>query len=188
MILDRLTTNLLSLPATTLLLAGCWTPPVATVQPKSPPGLIQKGVIVESVVGPAIVQSVDPPTQMIVLQITGDASAHAYRAGPKVAGGLDRITVGEKVHAIVAEELTIYVSDEGRWPAVDGVPETMTARTKVLSIDPSFRLLTLQYATGRRETFKVGQEVKLEQVQAGDDVAIQPLEVVSISAHKPWWR
>jgi hypothetical protein len=48
--------------------------------------------------------------------------------------------------------------------------------------------LTVQYTTGENETFKVGAEVDLKHVQAGDDVAIEPLEVVALSLRRPWWR
>lgn len=169
----------------TFLLAGCWTPPVATVHPRSPPGLIQAGVFVESVLGPAIVRSVNPSARTIVLQVMGTASARTYRVGRAVAG-FDRITPGEMAHAIVLERLTVYVSNG--LPAAEGAYDTVMSGTKVLSVDTSYRLLTLQYAAGQNETFKVGAEVDLKRMQAGDDVAIEPLEVVALAVRRPWWR
>jgi hypothetical protein len=85
------------------------------------------------------------------------------------------------VAARVAEELTVYVSPDGRLPGDDGTTPAGTY-AKVLSVDPSYRLLTLQHADGRMQTFKVGLEVELKQMQSGDAVMIQtPREIVSLS-------
>jgi hypothetical protein len=166
-----------------VLLGGCWVAPVATVQPKGPPRVIEKGVVVESVLSPATVQSVDPRTRVIVMQAGGDAQPHAYRAGVKLPG-FDRVTARDKVRATVTQELTVYVSKDGRSPDLDGGPATRVPDAKVLSVDTSYRLLTLQYPNGRTETYKVGLEVKLKEMVAGDDVMIQPLEIVSLKLRK----
>jgi len=167
----------MSLPplVATMLLAGCWTPPVATVQPKGPPRLIQKGILVESPMRAATVQSAEPRERTIVLQAAGEASSRIYRADRKISG-LDRIIPGATVQVSFLEELTICV----------GATQAPTA--KVLAVDPSYRLLTLQYPDGRNETLKVGLDVKLGLMQAGDDVTIQRLEVVALAVRKPWWR
>ena len=57
-----------SLPcAGVLALSACWTAPVATVQPKGEPRLIQGGIDVESVKNPAIVHSVDTSVRTVAL-------------------------------------------------------------------------------------------------------------------------
>jgi hypothetical protein len=173
----------LLLPVAAMLLPGCWTPPTADIQPLGPSRLIQAGVVVKSVIRLAIVQSVDPETQTIVMQVPGTPGAHAYRADLKVPG-LDRLPVGAKVRAIVSEELTVYVSRDGRLPGADGVLAETAPQAKVLSIDPSYRLLTLQHRDGETQTFKVEPEVQLERMQAGDDVMIRAPEVVSLSIRK----
>jgi len=163
-----------------LSLAGCWTPPTANVQPPGPPRLIQKGIVVRSVVRNAVVQSVDPDTRRVVMQVSGTPGTEVYRAGPNVSA-LDHLTPGAKVSARVAEQLTVYVSPDGRLPGDNGTTPAGT-QAKVLSVDPSYRLLTLQQADGRTQTFKVGLEVELKQMQSGDAVMIQaPREIVSLS-------
>jgi hypothetical protein len=164
-------------------LTGCWTAPVATVKPKGEPRLIQDGIAVESAGRPATVRSVDVGTRAIVMQTSGEAATLASRAGPKVTN-LDRIRAGDRVKATVAEELTIYVSRSGELPSAVGALETPAPHAKVLSVDPSYRLLTVQYPSGRNEIFKVGRDVKLKQMEAGDDVIVRPVEVVALSLRK----
>jgi hypothetical protein len=165
-----------------LLLAGCWTAPSADVQPPGPPRLIQKGIVVRSVARHAVVQSVDPGTRLVVIQIPGGGGTQVYRAGPNVSD-LGHLTPGARVTARIAEELTIYVSPDGRLPGDDGKTVAGT-QAKVVSVDPSYRLLTLQHPDGRMQTFKVGLEVELKQMQSGDAVMIQtPRELVSLSVH-----
>jgi len=186
----RLTVRLLSLAIITLLatpLAGCWTPPVATVQPKGSPRVIQRAILVESEMRPAIVQAVDPRARTLVLQVAGGSAPQAYRADSRLHA-FDHITAGQKVAVSFREELTIYVSPDGRAPAAEAGSQALVSNAKVLSIDPSYRLLTLEYPSGSTETVKVGREVELGSVAAGDDVSIQLLEVAALAARKPWWR
>ncbi len=187
MILNRSTALLLPLIIALALLAGCWTAPVATVQPKGPPRLIQERIVVDSIAWPATVQSVDPAARVIVLQTAKDASAHEYRVSRRVTG-FERVMAGEKVYAVVREELTVSVAQDNRLAGAHGTPRPFVSSAKILSLDPSYRLLTLQYPNGQSETIKVGRDVRLKQMQAGDDVGIQPLEVVAVAARKPWWK
>ncbi len=134
---------------------------------------------------PVVVQSVDLATRTLVLRGAGGSPAQAYPAGRKVSG-IDRITSGARVHARFLEELTIFVSREGRLAASSDGSGNLISNAKVLSVDPSYRLLTLQYPNGSRETFKVGREVNLRQVGSGDDVAIRVLEVAALAARVRW--
>ena len=177
--------------STALALAGCWTVPVATVQPKGEARLIQKGVIVLSL-RHAVVKSVDRGARLIFMQAPGDAEARPYKTSlgdselarleaNLTASDFSRRLAGNKALAMVSEELTIYVSRDGLSPDIDGVDTALVAHAKVLTVDPSYRLLTLQHPDGRRETFKVERETKLGQMRAGDDVIIRTLQVVSLS-------
>lgn len=165
--------------AASIALGGCWTAPVASVQPKGEPRLIQEAVAVRSVRNPAIVQSVDARTRTVVVLNPGNLARSVYKAGPRVAN-FDQIRVGDKVQATVAAELTILVSQNGRVPA--GLDKLMRigASAKVLTVDPSYRLLTLQYPDGSTEMFKVGLEVRLQEMEPGDDVVVRDLEAVAL--------
>ena len=62
-----------------------------------------------------------------------------------------------------------------------GVPEVSGSTARILSLDPSYRILTLQSPNGEAQTFKVGLDVQLGQMQAGDDVMIRAPQIVSLS-------
>jgi len=162
-----------------LLPAGCWTPPVANVQPKGEPRLIQSSIVVQSVKQTAVVRSLDAAKRTIVLQAHGEAAPVAYAVGSAVAN-LDQIRAGDQVQATVAEELAVYVLRDGKLPGPNGTPQIIVSDARVLLVDTSYRLLTLQYPNGRDETFKVGLDVRLGEMEAGDDVVIRTLEVVAL--------
>jgi hypothetical protein len=162
--------------AAILLLAGCWVAPIATVQPQGEARLIQGAIPVESVKDTVIVSSVDRSAGTIVLRTAGNAQTSTYRLGPNVSG-LDDIRAGDVVRATVTEDLTIYVLRDGRLADAGG---TVAVDARVLMVDPSYRLLTLQYRDGQKETFKVPLGTRLEQMEAGDSVVIRPGELLAL--------
>ncbi len=164
------------------LLAGCWTAPNANVQPKGQPGLVQDGIPVESVKDPATVQALDAGQGTITLA-SADGITTTYKVGPKVKH-FDRVQVGDKVKATVTEELAVYVLENNRLP--DGTTaEALGINAKVLLVDPSYRLLTLQYPNGQSDTVKPGLNTKMLQMSPGDSVVIRPLELTAIRVEKP---
>jgi hypothetical protein len=170
------------LPVAALALAGCWTPPNANVQPKGKPGLIQDRITVESVKDPATVEAIDAGARTITLKLS-DNTTSTYKAGSQV-DNLGQVRVGDRVAATVAEELAIYSLENGRLP--DGATsETLGVNARVLLVDPSYRLLTLQYPNGQSETFKAGLNTRMEQMEPGDSVVMQPKEVTAIRIEKP---
>jgi hypothetical protein len=168
---------------TGLALSGCWTAPRADVSPPGPARLLQNGIVVEAVKDPMVVRSVDGATRRIVASSPKNGTTDTLQVDPTVSG-LKRIKAGDTVQLTVAEELTIYVPpQEQRGPPADAPPIT-TPEARVLSVDPSYRLLTLQFPDGRKETLKVSTSVKLETVQSGDAVAIRPLRVIALQVLK----
>ena len=165
--------------AAALALAGCWTAPVADVQPKGEARLIERGISVESVKAPAIVEAVDRNSGTIVVRTPGAAETSTYKVGREVEN-FSRLSMGDKVKATVREELCVYVLRNGEAPGADGTPEKIAADARVLSVDPSYRLLTLQYPNGDNETFKVALGVKLKEMEAGDAVVIRPIQAVAL--------
>jgi hypothetical protein len=164
-------------------LTGCWTAPVASMQPKGEPRLIQDAIAVQSLKSPAIVRSVDTGARSIVLSAPGDSAAVTYRVGPEVRN-LDRLKVGDTVRTTITEELAVYVLRDGRLPVPGGVPEAIPTDARVLSVDPSYRLLTLRFPNGHTETLKVDRRVRLDAMAAGDEVVIRPVEVVALRPRK----
>ena len=164
---------------TAFLLTGCWHVPVATVQPKGPPRVIQSAIAVESVKRPAIVQSIHRDAREITLLDGGERAAVSYKVSSAVRN-LSRLQVGDKVKATVDEQLTVYVLRDGEPapPGVEGSLQNVDAR--VLLVDPSYRLLTVHYPDGYDETFKVDQSVKLREMAPGDAVSITPVEAIKL--------
>ena len=169
--------------AAAAILTGCWTAPNAYVQPVGEPRLIQSGIAVNSVKNRAIVQAVDPQTRTLTVFSSVKAPSVVYRVGPKVANFND-LRVGETVEVTVAEQLSIYVLRDGQLPTAQGTLETIAVDAKVLSADPSYRLLTLQYPNGQTETFKVGLDIKLGDMGSGNAVVIHRGEAVAVRLGK----
>lgn len=162
------------LVAAIIMLAGCWSAPIATVEPMGEPRLIQRAIPVQSVQA-AVVSSVDPGARTIVLRSRGLPQALTYKLGPKVSG-LDDIKAGDVVRVTVAEELAVYVLRNGALPGQG----PMVVDARLLVVDPSYRLLKLQYPNGHNDTFKVPLGTRVEQMGAGDSVVIEPVAVLAL--------
>ncbi len=160
-------------------LTGCWTEPVANVQPKGEARLIESGITVESVKATAIVESVDRNAGTIAVRTPGASAASTYKVGREVEN-FASIGMGDRVKATVKEELSVYVLRNGQAPGANGALETLAADAGVLSVDPSYRLLKLRYPNGETETFKVALGVKLKEMEAGDAVVVRPIEAVAL--------
>jgi hypothetical protein len=174
-----------SLPMLALTLTGCWTPPSANVQPAGKPGLIQGGISVAVIQYPVTVDAVDASHRTITLK-HADGSTKTFHAGPTV-NNLDQVKVGDVVRATVKAELSVYILDHGRLPGADGTSRarTINFNAKVLTVDPSYRLLTLQFTNGQNLTIKAGLNVRLEKMAPGDDVVMRSNEVTAIEIKKP---
>ena len=168
---------------TPFLLAGCWSAPTATVQPRGESRLIEGAIAVESQKPPAVIQSIDPDAHEMTVRAQAQTGPVTYRVSPAVRN-LSGLQAGDSVRATVAEELTVYVSRDGQnQPSgTDGSPQTVDAR--VLSVDRSYRLLTLRFPDGYDETFKVSSSVKLDEMEAGDAVSIIPVETIALRRTK----
>ncbi len=168
--------------AVVLALAGCWTPPNANVQPTGKPGLIQDGITVSSIQYPATVQAIDVDQRLIYL-VLPDGTINPYRAAPGLKN-FDRILAGQTVKATVTDTLAVYALENGRLP--DGTTaQALGVNAKVLLVDPSYRLLTLQYPNGQSVTFKPGLATRMLQMSPGDSVVVRPFEVTAIKVEKP---
>ena len=159
----RVVFNLLT-AITALLLTGCWTPPNANIQPKGEARLIQSEVSVESVQEQATVQAVDASQRIIRLKLS-DGSLITCKVSQRVAN-FGQIQSSDKVKVTLAEELAVYVLKDGRLPITGGTDEAVNFNAKVQSVDPSYRLLTLQYSSGQTEILKTDLNAKLLEMQA----------------------
>jgi hypothetical protein len=173
------------LPAFALALTGCWTPPNANVQPVGKPGLIQGDIPVQVVQDPVTVIAIDAAERTITLRNAND-STKTFTVGDTVKN-LEQVKVGDTIKADVKAELFVYILDNGRVPNADGTmrPRTINFNAKVLQVDTSYRLLTLQFSNGQTLTIKAALDVMLEKMAPGDDVVMRSNEITGITIKKP---
>lgn len=151
-----------------VLLSGCWIPPSAGVRPGGEPRVIADGIEVEPAVDSARVVSLDRAARTIELSISG-IPQRAYEVGPGVRNW-SALRTGDQVRATIAAGLTVYV------PPLNG----RSRNARVLIVDPSYRLLTVQYPNGGTETFKLALHTPMKDIAAGDSVAIRTPEVIHL--------
>jgi len=163
----------------TVALTGCWHAPVATVQPGGPPRVIEDSIPVESTWIPVKVQAVDAAGRNIDLLAPGEAAPIRF-SGALAARGLERVRPGSQLRAILQRKLTVYVSTDRRLQLAGASSGTIVSGARVLEVEPSYRLLTLQFVDGLQETLKVHRGIKLAEMEPGDDVAISTTRVIDV--------
>lgn len=117
----------------------------------------------------ARVESVDRGARIIGLRVAGVPLF--YGIGSHVRHWSD-VQTGDEVRATLEEVLTVYVPSPREQA---GSPDA-----HVLVVDPSYRLLKLQYANGGTVTFKVALDTPMNGIAAGDAVRIHPVEVIGL--------
>jgi hypothetical protein len=173
------------LPVIAFTLTGCWTPPNANVQPAGKPGLIQGDIPVQVVQDPVTVVAVDAGRRAITLKHR-DGSTKTFLVTPAVEN-FSQVKVGDVIRADVKAELFVYILENGRLTNTDGStrPKTINFNAKILLVDPSYRLLTLQFNNGYKLTIKTALDVQLEKMAPGDDVVMRSNEITGITIRKP---
>lgn len=155
------------------ILSGCWTPPSASVRPGGEPRVIAGAIEVESVIDGATVESVDRAARRIALSKPG-VPLPGYTVGRRVRNW-DSVHIGDQVRATLEEELTVYAAPEH---------ESRSPSARVLLVDPSYRLLTVQYRNREKETFKLGLHTAMSGIRPGDWVAIRPVAVIELRVRR----
>ena len=115
----------------------------------------------------------DRAARAVTLSVPGFPPS-TYKVGRGVLNW-DDIRIGDRVRAIVEEDLTVYVA-----PAIG----KRSPDARVLVADPGYRLLTVQYLNGATETFKIGLHTRMEGIEAGDSVATRLAEVVGLRVRR----
>lgn len=166
-------TSVLLLVSVVVLLSGCWAPPSASVRPGGEPRVVGDGIQVEWVVDSATVESVDRSARSLTLSVQGRPLA-VSDIGAGVQGWGD-IDVGDQVSATIKSVLTVSVGPANSSDVRSGSPDA-----RVLVVDPSYRLLTVQSPNGATATFKIGLHRSMKGFEPGDTVAIRPVEVMQL--------
>jgi hypothetical protein len=165
-----------------VILSGCWAPPSASIRPAGKPRVIAQGIEVDRIVDFAKVESLDPAARTVALSV-GGVALPAYKLGRSVRNWGD-VHSADHVRATIEELLTVYVEGNTLHVAAPSRPPD----ARVLVVDPSYRLLTVQYPDGGTETFKTALHTRMDGIQAGDSVAIREVEVTELHVWGHWHK
>jgi hypothetical protein len=145
------------------------------------------------------VTAVDPDKRTVTL--TNDAGeTNTYQLGKNVRN-FDQIKVGDQVKATLLESVAVAVSKSSAAPDASGrglvavapkgaMPGVLMAKTrqitaKIVSVDSTARTVTVEGPMGGKPTIKVGPNVTLGELQAGDDVTLRITDALAIRVEKP---
>jgi ribosomal protein S17 len=195
-------------PAVSLVLASCSSPPAPTGPPKVNNGSpfanesgYQGEVVTDSISRTATVVSVDRVKRLVVLK-RANGSQSTYRALPG-ALGFDDIKAGDVVKVSVAEELAVFLGKNsvpasagknsaklhvqlpGGVKAFAAEVQTLDYSGKVLAIDAWNDAVTLQLPDGVTKTIRVSEAVNLADINVGDAVSVRATEAAVIILEKP---
>jgi Cu/Ag efflux protein CusF len=166
----------------------------AVVMAEGVPG----GIIIDTLTLDAEVVAVDHEARTAVLLMPGGEQV-PITVGPE-AINFDQVQKGDRVKALVTEELAIYLGDEDSAEA-DGagaaavlagkgeqpggiVAETARATATVTAIDLEAHTATLQFDDGGSKTVNVRPDVDLSQQKVGSKVVFEVTRMVAISVEK----
>lgn len=159
---------------------------------------IPGGVIVDTLTLDAEVVAINHKARTATLLMPG-GEKRPVSVGPE-AINFDQIQKGDRVKAVVSEELAIYLGDEnaadddgaaavavgaakGEQPG-GMVAETARITATVTAIDVEAHTATLKFEDGRIETVDVRPDVDLTKQQVGAKVVFEITQVVAISVEK----
>jgi len=201
MILSLKSTTPAALAALLLLFTSCSStpPPEAAVESSILLQNADGATLVDTLTVTGAVKAVDPAARKVTLQFA-DGSTHTYTAPPD-AVNFDRIKVGDLVKAAVTEEFAVSLRKAGTPASVGGatavalapkgampggvVANTVEVTATITAVNVEKRRVTLQFADGTTRTIRVGQQVDLAQVKAGDAVQTQMSESLALSVEAP---
>jgi len=159
----------------------------------------QGAVEAAAVTATAKVTAVDASKRTVSL--TNDAGAtNTYKLG-KTVRNFDQIKVGDEVKATLLESVAVVVRKSSAPPdagkgglvavaAKGAMPGVIMAKTrqitaKIVSVDTTARTVTIEGPMGGTQTIKAGPNVKLDELQKGDDVTLRVTDALAIRVEKP---
>ena len=159
---------------------------------------IPGGVIIDTLTLEAEVVAINHKTRTATLLVP-DGEKVPVTVGPE-AINFDQVQKGDRVKAVVSEELVIYLGDEnaadddgaaavavgaakGEQPG-GMVAETARITATVTAIDVEAHTATLKFEDGRTETVDVRPDVDLTKQHVGTKVVFEITKVVALSVEK----
>jgi hypothetical protein len=156
------------------------------------------GIILDTLTLDAEVVAIDHEARTATLLLPGGEKM-PITVGPE-AINFDLVQTGDRVKAVVSEELAIYIGDEnaaegdgaGAVAALAGKGEqpggvvagSIRSTATVTAIDLEAHTATLKFADGRSETVDVRPDVDLTKQQVGTKVVFEITKVVALSVEK----
>jgi hypothetical protein len=157
------------------------------------------GVIaVETFTTSATVTAVNTKDRKLTLQFA-DGKKTTFKATPDMVN-FNQVQVGDKVNAVVTEQAVVWLSKNGGPPstAAEGgallspvgtkpagiAVATIAVTATITAIDQAKGKVTLQFDTGKPQTFKLGKGANLSGVSVGDQVNAVVTEGVALSVTK----
>src|SRR5215475_8512366 len=191
---------LVLIPALMLAFDGYAQGPSASANAETKTKLGAEGAIdVGAITATSKVTKTDPSKRTVTL--TNEAGeTNTYKLGKKVRN-FDQIKVGDTVKATLLESVAVVVRKSSAPPDASergvvavapkgAMPGVIMAKTrqitaKIVSVDPEARTVTVEGPIGGKPTIKVGPDVNLGELQAGDDVTLRVTDALAIHVEKP---
>jgi hypothetical protein len=182
------------IPAALLALTGCKTPPVNPLATESSPTLAGGLPVVGTFCEKAVVTSIIPGERTLALRSDAGKTL-TCKAAPQVAN-FSQLQAGDRVKATVTDATALFLAKNGPPPSAGAgvvvpgsaeapqsakvVLQTTDFPGKITKVDPSYRLMTVEYANGGTKEFKVPLPATLESVKPGDEVVVRATELLAI--------
>ncbi len=146
----------------------------------------------------ATVEAIDQAKRLVTIK-SADGQTKVIHLG-KQCVNFDQIKVGDQVRATVAEEVAIAVSKSGEPGGLGGtmialapkgakpgmlIADTEDVKAQIKSIDADKGTLTLSEADGAARTVKAGPNVRLSELNVGDDITARITQAMAIVVEKP---
>lgn len=155
-------------------------------------------IVVETFTSAATVSALNTRDRKVTLEFA-DGKKSTFKASPDMVN-YNQLQVGDRVNAQVSEQAVIWVSKSGGPPSAaaaggailspvgakpGGVAvATMAVTATVTGIDQAKGRITLQFDTGKPQTFKLGKGADLTGVSVGDQLNAVVTEGVALTVTK----
>ena len=174
-----------------LALVGCKSAPVNPLATQTSASLVGGMPVLQTFTHKAAVTSMIPEQRTLALR-TDAGNTITCKAAPQVSN-YSQLQVGERVKATVTDMVALFPVKGGQLPSAGSgievagagepakvVLQTTDSRGRVTKVDPSYRLLTVEYSNGSTKQFKVPLPYTLENIKKGDEIVVRASEPLAI--------
>lgn len=177
-----------------------WIPRPAEGQPSlGTPTAEPSAFLLEGATKTAIVESIDSPKRLVTLK-TDDGIVRTIHLG-KACVNFDQIRVGDKVRATLVDSIAIAIGKGGVAPKAEAeavmirppvgekpgllIADVEELTGQIKSIDVAKGTFVLARPDGLARTIRVGPEVKIGELKAGEDITVRATQALAILVEKP---